>query len=46
MENLRRCLDNCHAALRGKKKVDLFECGRVDQKIPVHFADPRQRVSY
>ncbi|KAI0733041.1 aldo/keto reductase [Fomitopsis betulina] len=37
-ENLRRSIDNINAALRGTKKLDLFECARVDQKIPIEEA--------
>jgi pyridoxine 4-dehydrogenase len=28
-ENLKRSVDACNAALRGKKRMDLFECARV-----------------
>ncbi|KAG8986289.1 hypothetical protein FRB90_004104 [Tulasnella sp. 427] len=34
-QNLRRSVDAINAALGGTKKVDLFECARVDPKIPV-----------
>ncbi|KZT11236.1 Aldo/keto reductase [Laetiporus sulphureus 93-53] len=34
-ENLRRSVDNINAALRGKKRMDLFQCGRVDKKVPI-----------
>lgn len=34
-ENLRRSLDAILKALDGKKKVDLFECARVDSKVPI-----------
>ncbi|KZT67696.1 Aldo/keto reductase [Daedalea quercina L-15889] len=34
-ENLRRSVDNINAALRGTKKMDLFECARVDPKVPI-----------
>ena len=37
-ENLRRSIDNINAALRGTKKLDLFECARVDPKVPVEEA--------
>ncbi|KAF7790846.1 hypothetical protein EIP86_001803 [Pleurotus ostreatoroseus] len=37
-ENLRRCLTAVNAALRGKKKVDLFECARVDSNRPIEDA--------
>jgi hypothetical protein len=45
MGNLRLCLDNCHTALRGKKKIDLFQCARVDLKIPVRLG-PSLHVLY
>ena len=28
-------MTSCNAALRGKKRIDLFECARVDNKRPV-----------
>lgn len=34
-ENLRASVDNINAALRGTKKLDLFECARVDPKHPI-----------
>ncbi|KZT71736.1 Aldo/keto reductase [Daedalea quercina L-15889] len=34
-ENLRRSVDNINKALRGTKKLDLFECARVDPNVPV-----------
>ena len=34
-ENLRRSVNNILAALRGTKKLDLFECARVDPNYPV-----------
>ncbi|KIP02541.1 hypothetical protein PHLGIDRAFT_291020 [Phlebiopsis gigantea 11061_1 CR5-6] len=34
-ENLRRSITNINAALRGTKRVDLFQCGRVDQSYPI-----------
>lgn len=34
-ENLRRSVDTINGALRGTKKLDLFECARVDQKYPI-----------
>jgi len=37
-ENLRRSVDNINKHLRGFKKLDLFECARVDPKIPVEDA--------
>ncbi|KAJ3538653.1 hypothetical protein NM688_g6487 [Phlebia brevispora] len=33
--NLRRSVTAINAALRGKKKVDLFECARVDHARPI-----------
>ncbi|THH01241.1 hypothetical protein EW026_g1408 [Hermanssonia centrifuga] len=37
-ENLRRSVNTINAALRGKKRLDLFESARVDNKIPVEDA--------
>lgn len=34
-ENLRRSVTNVNRVLRGKKKVDLFECSRVDHNYPI-----------
>ncbi|OCH95019.1 aldo/keto reductase [Obba rivulosa] len=34
-ENLRASVDNINAALRGTKKLDLFECARVDHNYPI-----------
>lgn len=34
-QNLRRSVTAVNAALRGKKKVDLFECARVDHTRPI-----------
>jgi len=34
-ENVRRSVDNINQHLRGTKKLDLFECARVDPKIPI-----------
>ncbi|EMD38423.1 hypothetical protein CERSUDRAFT_113579 [Gelatoporia subvermispora B] len=34
-ENLRASVDNINAALRGTKKLDLFQCARVDQNHPI-----------
>lgn len=34
-ENLRRSVENINAALRGTKRLDLFECARVDPKYSV-----------
>ena len=34
-ENLRRSVDACIAALRGTKKIDLFETARIDPNVPV-----------
>ena len=31
-------MDNCIAALRGKKKIDLFQSARVDRNRPVEEA--------
>ncbi|TBU24544.1 aldo/keto reductase [Dichomitus squalens] len=37
-ENLRRSVDACLAALRGTKKIDLFETARVDPNVPLDQA--------
>ncbi|TBU50915.1 aldo/keto reductase [Dichomitus squalens] len=37
-ENLRRSVDACVAALRGTKKIDLFETARVDPNVPLEQA--------
>jgi len=37
-DNLRHSVDNINTHLRGTKKLDLFECARVDPKIPVEEA--------
>ncbi|KZT11235.1 Aldo/keto reductase [Laetiporus sulphureus 93-53] len=34
-EDLRRSVDNINAALRGKKRMDLFQCARVDKNVPI-----------
>jgi len=34
-ENIRRSVDTINAALRGTKKLDLFQCARVDPSIPI-----------
>lgn len=34
-KNVRRSVDACLAMLEGKKKLDIFECARVDPKTPV-----------
>ncbi|GAW17667.1 hypothetical protein ANO14919_071270 [Xylariales sp. No.14919] len=34
-ENTRRTLDDCIAQLKGRKKLDLFEFGRRDPKVPL-----------
>lgn len=34
-ENLRRSVDNVYKHLRGTKKVDLFQCARVDPNVPI-----------
>lgn len=34
-ENVRRSIDECLKVLDGKKKLDLFECARVDPKVPI-----------
>ncbi|KAH9842661.1 aldo/keto reductase [Rhodofomes roseus] len=35
MEHLRKSIDNCNAALRGTKKVDVFQPARVDRSRPI-----------
>lgn len=37
-ENLRRSVTNINKVLGGKKKMDMFEMARVDQKIPIEDA--------
>jgi len=37
-QNLRRSVDCILEKLRGTKKLDLFECARVDRKVPVEEA--------
>ena len=32
---VRRSVDNCLQLLDGKKKLDIFECARVDPKVPI-----------
>src|SRR5262249_39831228 len=34
-QNIRRSIDECLRALDGKKFLDLFECARVDRKVPI-----------
>lgn len=34
-ENVKRSIDECLRVLDGKKKLDLFECARVDPKTPI-----------
>lgn len=34
-EGVRRSVDNCLKLLGGKKKLDIFECGRVDASTPI-----------
>ena len=34
-ENLKRSVDTILEKLRGKKRVDLFECARVDRKVSI-----------
>ena len=33
--NVRRSVDECVRILDGKKKIDVFECSRVDPKVPI-----------
>jgi len=37
-ENLRRSVETINSALRGTKKLDLFQCARVDRNVPVEEA--------
>ena len=34
-ENVRRSIDECLKQLDGKKRLDVFECARVDPKVPI-----------
>ncbi|KAI1855494.1 hypothetical protein JX265_004577 [Neoarthrinium moseri] len=34
-ENIRRSVDNCLKLLKGRKKLDIFECARRDPKTPL-----------
>ena len=34
-QNVRRSIDECLRVLDGKKKLDIFECARVDDKTPI-----------
>ncbi|KFY17015.1 hypothetical protein V492_00943 [Pseudogymnoascus sp. VKM F-4246] len=34
-ENVRMSVDNCLRLLNGKKKIDIFECARVDKNTPI-----------
>jgi pyridoxine 4-dehydrogenase len=36
-ENVRRSIDECLTQLAGTKKLDLFECARVDPKTPIEI---------
>jgi pyridoxine 4-dehydrogenase len=33
--NLRRSVDECNRVLAGTKKIDIFECARVDPNVPI-----------
>lgn len=37
-ENLRRSVDACLKALDGKKRIDLFQCARVDARYGIESA--------
>lgn len=37
-ENTRRSLDNCIAQLKGRKKMEMFEFGRRDHKVPLEVS--------
>ncbi|KAI0796124.1 aldo/keto reductase [Abortiporus biennis] len=43
-KNLKRSIDTVTKALRGKKKIDLFQCARVDPNIPVEEAIKNLKV--
>ncbi|KAH8598806.1 aldo/keto reductase-like protein [Bisporella sp. PMI_857] len=34
-EGVRRSIDHCIELLKGKKKIDIFECARVDRTVPI-----------
>ncbi|KIX05016.1 uncharacterized protein Z518_05888 [Rhinocladiella mackenziei CBS 650.93] len=34
-KNVRRSVEDCLAVLDGKKSIDIFECARVDPKVPL-----------
>ena len=34
-ENVRRSVEDCLKVLAGKKSIDIFECARVDQNLPI-----------
>ena len=34
-EGVRRSVENCLKLLNGKKSIDIFECARVDKKVPI-----------
>jgi pyridoxine 4-dehydrogenase len=34
-EGIRRSIDNCMRLLKGRKKIDIFECARRDAKTPI-----------
>lgn len=34
-EGMRRMVDKCNKILDGKKKIDIFGCGRVDPDVPI-----------
>lgn len=33
--NIRRCVDECNRNIGGVKAIDIFECGRIDERVPV-----------
>lgn len=35
IEGVKKSIDNCLSLLEGKKSIDIFECARVDPKVPV-----------
>jgi pyridoxine 4-dehydrogenase len=34
-EGIRTSVDNCLKLLKGRKKIDIFECARVDHNTPI-----------
>lgn len=44
LESIRESVDNINAALGGKKRLDLFQCSRVDPNIPIEEAMKNLKV--